>query len=400
MRLCGAISTTVLLLAAASSCLAGDTLSLPKDLPLPANVEVAIYLPKAIRELRSGFRYVGGFQTTDSLQMGSSGEEAALESARHFFSKSFMYEGAGTPAYGLLIAMHPDVKVEDRQLVASAKYAVLGPAGTLLLKGESVVRWAPGSGGDLMGQLMQQLINRTLLDIVAQLRPTAAKFPTGADIPVDNEVLVDKEHAVSSGSGFFINNLGQVVTAAHVVHDCAVVDVRHDGGVARATVVASSPLLDLAVLDTHASGDHFLPLRHSGHLELGESVVNVGFPLQTVMTDAPTVTRGTLSSRAGLNGALGHFQFSAPIQPGASGGPVIGAGGDVLGVAVGTLNAQDLLKRGILPQNVNFALESQYLRKFLMRHAVTFSEGSADEHVAEVPIDSVLPAVVGIKCYE
>jgi S1-C subfamily serine protease len=99
-------------------------------------------------------------------------------------------------------------------------------------------------------------------------------------------------------------------------------------------------------------------------LELGENVVNIGFPLQSLMTDAPTVTRGTLSSRAGLNGSLGQFQFSAPIQPGASGGPVIGARGDVVGVAVGTLNAQELLKQGVLPQNVNFALEAQYVQNF------------------------------------
>jgi hypothetical protein len=125
-------------------------------------------------------------------------------------------------------------------------------------------------------------------------------------------------------------------------------------------------------------------------LELGENVVNIGFPLQSLMTDAPTVTRGTLSSRAGLNGSLGQFQFSAPIQPGASGGPVIGARGDVVGVAVGTLNAQELLKQGVLPQNVNFALEAQYVQKFLHNKAVAFTEGAADPHISpDVPIDNV-----------
>jgi S1-C subfamily serine protease len=119
------------------------------------------------------------------------------------------------------------------------------------------------------------------------------------------------------------------------------------------------------------------------------------------MTDAPTVTRGTLSSRAGLSGSLGQFQFSAPIQPGASGGPVIGARGDVVGVAVGTLNAQELLKQGVLPQNVNFALEAQYVEKFLHNNAVAFTEGATDTHISpDVPIDNVLPAVVGVRCYQ
>jgi len=387
----------------ASTCLAADGLALPKDLVLPANVAVAIYLPTQVREFRSAFHSVGGFQTTDAMQLGNTFEETTLESGRHFFNTSFMYEAAGTPAYGLLIAMHPNVKSEDRQLVATAHYAVFDSAGASVLKGDSVVRWAPsfaGNNSDVLGRLMEQVINRTLTDIVAQLRPTADKFPSGTTTPVSMDLLVDKEHAAVSGTGFFVNNRGQVLTAAHVVHNCSVIEVRNEGKSLPATVMASSAPLDMAVLDTHVSSEHFLPLRNAGRLELGENVANIGFPLQTLMTDAPTVTRGTLSSRAGLNGSLGQFQFSAPIQPGASGGPVIGARGDVVGVAVGTLNAPELLKQGVLPQNVNFALEAQYVQKFLHAKAVDFTEGPADSHGADVPIDDVLPAVVGVKCYQ
>ena len=100
----------VVLASTASSCLAADGLTLPKDLALPANVAVAIYLPKQVREFRSAFHSAGGFQTTDSVQLGNTFEETTLDSARHFFNTSFMYEASGTPRYGLLIAMHPNVK--------------------------------------------------------------------------------------------------------------------------------------------------------------------------------------------------------------------------------------------------------------------------------------------------
>jgi len=113
-------SALIALAATAATCLAADGLTLPKDLVLPANVAVAIYLPKQVREFRSVFRSAGGFQTTDSVQLGNTFEETTLESARHFFNTSFMYEAAGTPGYGLLVAMHPNVKSEDRQLVATA----------------------------------------------------------------------------------------------------------------------------------------------------------------------------------------------------------------------------------------------------------------------------------------
>jgi len=394
----------VVLTLTASTCLAADGLTLPKDLMLPANVTAAIYLPKPVREFRSAFRSASGFQTTDSVQLGNTFEETTLESARHFFNASFMYELSATPGYGLLIAMHPDVKAEERQLVATAHYTVFNAAGASVLKGDSVVRWAPGFGGnnsDIMGRLMEQVINRTLTDIVAQLRPTADKFPTGENAAFNLNLLVDKDHASMSGTGFFINGKGQVLTAAHVVHNCAVIEVHYGGNSAPATVTASSALLDVAVLDTNLGSEHFLPLRRDGRLELGENVANIGFPLQSLMTDAPTVTRGTLSSRAGLSGSLGQFQFSAPIQPGASGGPVIGVRGDVVGVAVATLNAEELIKQGVLPQNVNFALEAQYVQKFLQNKSVAFTEGAADLHVSpDVSIETVLPAVVGVRCYQ
>ena len=385
------------------TCLASADLALPKDLPLPANVSVAIYLPKSVREFRSAFRSAGGFQTTDSVQLGSTFEESTLAAAEHFFKLSFMYEANGTAAHGLLIAMHPNVKNEERQLVATAHYQVYDGSGTLVLKGDSIVRWAPGFSvpADVLGNLTQQVINRTLTDIVAQLRPTADKFPIRETSLPSVDLLVDKDHPVSSGTGFFLNSMGQVLTAAHVVHDCGLVEVRYGSNTVPATVIANSAILDLAVLDTHVSSEHFLRLRHGGRPELGENVVNIGFPLQTLMTDAPTVTRGTLSSRAGLSGSVGQFQFSAPIQPGASGSPVIDARGDVLGVAVGTLNAAELLKQGVLPQNVNFALEAFYVEKFLQGRSVAFSEGLADPHASgNVAIDDELPAVVGVKCYQ
>ena len=128
----------VVLASTASTCLAADGLTLPKDVALPANVAVAIYLPKQVREFRSVFRSASGFQTTDSVQLGNTFEETTLESARHFFNTSYMYEVAGTPGYGLLIAMHPNVKSEDRQLVATAHYAVFNSAGVSVLKGDSV----------------------------------------------------------------------------------------------------------------------------------------------------------------------------------------------------------------------------------------------------------------------
>src|SRR5207253_11077821 len=72
--------------------LGAEGVTLPKDLPLPTDASVAIYLPKHIREFRNPFRSGGGFQTTNALQLGASFEELTLGAAQHFFKTSFMYE--------------------------------------------------------------------------------------------------------------------------------------------------------------------------------------------------------------------------------------------------------------------------------------------------------------------
>ncbi|MBS0380045.1 MAG: trypsin-like peptidase domain-containing protein [Proteobacteria bacterium] len=392
---------TSLLVCAMPACLHAEDIVLPKDLTLPTDVSVAIYLPKNIRDFRNPFRSPGGFQTTSAVQLGLSFEELTLSTAQHFFKSSFMYELSGGVPFGLLVTIHPSLKKEDQQIVMTVHYQVYDAGGASLMQRDAVARLAPGSpvrGPDYLGSLSEQALTRALTEIVAELRPKAAKYPSQVGVSVKIDQLIDHEKPVVSGTGFFLNKAGDLLTAAHVVNDCASIEVRSAQGSIPATPKASSALLDLAVLETHAPSEHALSLRE--HADLGESVVNVGFPLQTLMTDAPTVTRGTLSSRAGLSGSVGQFQFTAPIQPGASGGPVVDLQGNVLGVAVGTLNASELLKTGVLPQNVNFALESRYVTKFLQQHAVAFTDGTESRSSGERPVDDILPAVVSVKCYQ
>src|SRR5262249_39268424 len=102
-----------------------------------------------------------------------------------------------------------------------------------------------------------------------------------------------------------------------------------------------------------------------------------------------------------LTGAAGQFQFSAPIQPGASGGPVVSDGGELLGVTVSTLNAAALAKQGTIPQNVNFALEARYVAKVLPKNALRFTSVEADAHAhAHTANQAALGAVVSVQCYE
>ncbi|WP_295523937.1 peptidoglycan DD-metalloendopeptidase family protein [uncultured Pseudacidovorax sp.] len=170
-----------------------------------------------------------------------------------------------------------------------------------------------------------------------------------------------------TGSGFFVSAT-QVVTNAHVVNGCAGVEIAGRGPARLGPMDATA---DLALIDIAPQAE-WLPLS-TEPLRLGESLVVVGFPLPGLLAQGHQVTTGSVTALAGVRGDSRVFQMSAPVQSGNSGGPVLDAGGRVVGVVVSRLNAMRAAAvLGDIPQNVNFALSAQTLRSFLDAQKVTW----------------------------
>jgi S1-C subfamily serine protease len=100
-------------------------------------------------------------------------------------------------------------------------------------------------------------------------------------------------------------------------------------------------------------------------------VVTFGFPFAGMLSAGATLTTGEVSALSGLRDNQRHYQISAPVQVGNSGGPLFDLGGRVIGVVVSKLNAQRIAQvTGDLPQNVNFAVKGQEAVEFLQRSGV------------------------------
>jgi S1-C subfamily serine protease len=139
-------------------------------------------------------------------------------------------------------------------------------------------------------------------------------------------------------------------------------------------LVAQDRASDVALLSSGEKAPAFVKLRGGRGLRVGEPVVVIGFPLQGLVGEDPIVTTGSVSSQAGLQNDRRQIQISAPIQPGNSGGPVLGEDGALLGVAVSsisTLKAAELIG-GLVPQNVNFAVSTATLQGFLNAHQIPY----------------------------
>ena len=78
------------------------------------------------------------------------------------------------------------------------------------------------------------------------------------------------------------------------------------------------------------------------------------------------MTEGIISSIAGIHGEPNSFQISVAVQPGNSGGPLIDSSGAVIGIVSAKLAHMNALKTsGSLPENVNYAVKSNYLLELL-----------------------------------
>jgi S1-C subfamily serine protease len=157
----------------------------------------------------------------------------------------------------------------------------------------------------------------------------------------------DEETERSVGSGVVVVDKGIILTNLHVVAGAKLVKVVFaDGLQSEAAIIAAQPENDLAVLQAHTVPDD-LPaatLRSTADLGLGDQVIAVGFPFGI----GPSVSAGVVSglgreyrSPEGKRLLTNLIQFDAAANPGNSGGPLVDADGQVVGIVTAILNPTD-----------------------------------------------------------
>jgi len=202
-----------------------------------------------------------------------------------------------------------------------------------------------------------------------------------------------------TGSGFFFSSDGYLLTNLHVVTGCQTAGVNIRGLAVSAQVLSSDAKNDLALLKTERS-PAFLQFRDDQRLKLGESIVAVGYPLAGVIASSMNLTTGTISALAGIGDDTRMIQFTAPVQPGNSGGPLLDQSGHVVGVVTGKLSPLWTAAHvGDLPQNVNFAIKASVVRDFLDSKGVDYSTAPSTATIATPIIaERIKNAIVSIEC--
>jgi S1-C subfamily serine protease len=152
----------------------------------------------------------------------------------------------------------------------------------------------------------------------------------------------DTERGV--GTGVVIVDKGIILTNLHVVHNAKRVQVVFaDGLTSDAAITGMRPEHDLAVLQAETIPDDLFAatMRSTADLATGDQVFAVGFPFGI----GPSVTAGVVSglrrefrSPEGDRLLTNLIQFDAAVNPGSSGGPLVTANGEVVGIVTAILN--------------------------------------------------------------
>jgi len=135
------------------------------------------------------------------------------------------------------------------------------------------------------------------------------------------------------GSGVIADSAGHVLTNNHVIENADTIMVQlPDGRVTRATVVGRDPDTDLAVLAIKLINLPIMPLGRSDQIQVGDPVLAIGNPLGLPQTVTHGIVSATGRGQLGLATFENFIQTDAAINTGNSGGALINAQGELIGI--------------------------------------------------------------------
>jgi hypothetical protein len=175
------------------------------------------------------------------------------------------------------------------------------------------------------------------VNVIDDKRPKTKKLSAEDVYTKCSNATVQVNTNLGLGSGFFISS-GKIVTSYHVIEGASSIKVLLNDGHSYDVeyILGYSKELDIAILSIPIETE-YLPLNNYS-LKVGEAIYAIGNPLG--LTD--TFTDGIISNISRYVSNVDYIQINAAITHGNSGGPLINAYGEVIGINSSGIEGEDL----------------------------------------------------------
>ncbi|HZD59990.1 MAG TPA: trypsin-like peptidase domain-containing protein [Anaerolineae bacterium] len=212
---------------------------------------------------------------------------------------------------------------------------------------------APGSTSDQVETQDVELLDaysRAVISVVESMGPAVVGISVRRPSP---GYIGDLEGA---GSGVIISPDGYILTNAHVVHQAKQLTAMLQNGTAlKCSIIGSDPASDIAVIQANASDLQHASLGDSAKLRVGQLIIAIGNPLGLSSTVSTGVVSALGRALHSTDGRLieNIIQHTAPLNPGNSGGPLVDARGQIVGINTAVI---------AMAQGIGFAIPSNTAR--------------------------------------
>jgi len=259
-----------------------------------------------------------------------------------------------------------------RPTLLAARPATAASPAAASPEAESPAAAAPAAGrpvvvmqsfADSVARAAPAVVNIYTRRVVTERQPTPLSQFFGDYFPPAYRNRIEN----SLGSGVIVDSKGTIVTNHHVIAGAQSIQIQlADGRVSAATVVGSDPDTDIAILGLNIDNLPSIALGRSDTLRVGDIVLAIGNPYGIGQTVTQGIVSATGRGQLGLATFENFIQTDAAINLGNSGGALIDAQGELVGINTAVLNRQYGGPEGIgfaIPVNLVRGVMEQILAK-------------------------------------
>jgi S1-C subfamily serine protease len=167
----------------------------------------------------------------------------------------------------------------------------------------------------------------------------------------------------SSGTAFFINSKGNLLTNNHVVEGCEVSKINYFNKEYDTDLIATDKTLDLALLKAELIPKSYIAFS-SNEPKKRDLIIIAGYPLGEYLSDDLKINEGKISSLKGFDNNSNEITVDLAINPGNSGGPIVDENGQLVAVAVAGMSKE-------VTEGISFGIKSSAVANFLKSNKIS-----------------------------